>query len=106
MNKRWQVAMDAYKSAITAPKQEDEDGWSPPPSTTMKDKKWSRELRDMWPGYRSVRLVDTRFYTEKMKWCKENSQFYWVAGNQQMWYFSDVNSALLFKLTFGGSVER
>ena len=106
MNKRWVEAKEAYKAILIAPKRDDEDGWSPPPSDAMKDKKWSRELRTMWPEYRSVRLHDTRFYSEKQKWCRENAQFYWVANNQQMWYFSDLNTALLFKLTFGGSVEQ
>ena len=106
MNPRVQRAMDAYKAALTAPKEDGEDGWCPPPtSEAWRDKKWSRELRRMWPGYTSIRLQDERFYNQKFKWCKENSQFFWVAGNQLMWYFSDRNSALLFKLSFGGDIE-
>ncbi|MNK56480.1 hypothetical protein D3C87_755210 [compost metagenome] len=106
MNPRWKEAMAAYKAVICAPKREGEDGWSPPPTSEQwRDKKWSRELRKMWPEYTSIRLEDIRFYSDKSKWCKENAQFYWVAGNQQMWYFSDRNSALLFKLSFGGNVE-
>ena len=38
-------------------------------------------------------------------WAEENAQFYWSASNGLVWYFSDRNSALLFKLTFGGNVE-
>lgn len=106
MNARFARAMEAFKSVMTEPKLEGEDGWTPPPSDTQwRDKKWSRELRKMWPGYTSIRLENTKFYSEKIKWCEENSQFYWVANNQQVWYFSDRNSALLFKLSFGGSIE-
>jgi hypothetical protein len=96
-------AMAAYKEIMSAPRKENENGWFPPPRD-MQDKKWSKELRSLWAGYTSVRVDDKRFYAEKRKWSNENAQFYWVAGNEQMWYFSDRATALLFKLTFGGIV--
>lgn len=103
--KRWEKAMEAYKAVLTAPKEPGEDGWTPPPSSVMKDKKWSRELRVMWPEYRSVRLTNANNHTERKKWCRENAEFYWVANNGLMWYFSNSQTAVLFKLTFGGSIE-
>ena len=106
MSTRWQRAKEAYKAILCAPREPNEDGWTPPPSDSIRDKKWSRELRAMWPNYAGVRVDDTRFYSEKIKWCNANAQFYWAANNQQMWYFSEKSAALLFKLTFGGSIEE
>ena len=104
MQERIKEAMAAYKAIISRPLDDGEDGWSPPPSDFLRDKKWSKELRWMWPEYTSVKVGDTRFYVEKKKWCAENAQFYWVAGNQNVWYISNRNSAVLFKLSFGGEV--
>jgi hypothetical protein len=80
----------------------------------MRDKKWGKELRTFWLGFTSVRLpgkpnsteVDrNKEYAAQRTWAEENAQFYWTASNGLVWYFSDRNSALLFKLTFGGNVE-
>lgn len=104
MQERLKKATEAYNSILMAPREEGENGWFPPPRQ-MADKKWSKELRCIWPGYTSVRLSNKGAYTEKMNWCKENAQFFWTAGNELMWYFSDRDTALIFKLKFGGIVE-
>lgn len=104
MSERIKQALEAYRAIMMAPRPEGESGWFPPPSSQMRDKTWSKQLRWMWPEYRSVRLEDTRFSAEKSKWCKENAQYYWTAANEHVWYFSDISTALLFKLTFGGTV--
>lgn len=104
MTKRLKEAMAAYMAVMTRPLAEGELGWSPPPVSTMRDKHWSKHLRGYWPEYTSVRVADIRKHSEKMQWCRENAQFYWVAGNQAMWYFSDRNTAVMFKLTFGGDL--
>lgn len=103
---RYKRALEAYKSIMLEPRAPDENAFCPPPNSALRDKKWSKELRTMWLDCHSVRLQDDRFYSEKFAWCKENSQFFWVAGNQRMWYFSDKNAALLFKLTFGGDIAN
>ena len=104
---RYQRAITAYMEIIMADRTEGESGFCPPPKgTEWRDKKWGKELRSMWPGFRSVKVDDTRGHSDKFKWCEQQSGFFWVAGNSKVWYFSDPETAVLFKLVFGGSVEE
>lgn len=98
-------ALEAYKAILMEPLKPGEAKFTPSPSEHLKDKKWSKELRLMWPDYRRVVITDTRFYSEKKKWCEDFANFYWVAGNQTHWHFSDHKSAVAFKLSFGGNIE-
>lgn len=101
---RYEAAVRAYMEVLLAPKESDESGYAQPPAG-MPDKKWAKFLRETWPKYCRVKLEDTRFYTEKRNWCNENAHFYYVAHNEKIWHFMDRETAVLFKLTFGGIVE-
>lgn len=102
---RHQEAMAAYKEIMNRPLTEGERRYTPPPRE-MRDKKWSRELRSLWPNYTAVQVQDTRMHSEKSKWASECGAFYWYANNHTKWYFSSREAALLFKLSFGGEVTN
>lgn len=102
---RYRKALQAYKEAMTAPLSESESGWTPPPTSGFKDKKWSQELRKMWPDYASVRLHNSKESVSARTWCEENDVFYWSSTSDLVWYFSKRDIAVAFKLIFKGEIE-
>lgn len=78
-------------------------GWTPPP-TDMRDKKWARILRDVWPECATVYTTKTNF-AERQKWCKEHAGNYWCSANGEAWHFERRDLAVLFKLTHGGTTN-
>lgn len=75
----------------------------PPYGNSTRDKHWSRRLREAWPNCTkvSVRKGDT---SERKTWCMEQQGSFWYNGGEDQWYFEDNDTALLFKLTFGGNI--
>lgn len=77
-----------------------EDLSCPPPPGIEREKVWSRQLRRMWPNY--GRVVLKRYQAEVRQWIADNAGYHWN-GNGNIWYFQDRDTAVLFKLTFGGN---
>jgi hypothetical protein len=103
MTDRIKRAREAYMNILFEPIKEGESYFCPPP-TEMKDKKWSQILRSYWPDYTSIKLETKATDNERVKWCQENTKFYWTAGCRTVWYFSRRVDAIAFKLRFGGKV--
>lgn len=77
-----------------------EDLDCPPLPGIERGKVWSRQLRRMWPNHGRVALTQyTRGITQ---WVRDNGGYHWSADNN-IWYFKERDTAVLFKLTFGGS---
>lgn len=79
--------------------------FSPPIGNSVREKHWSRRLREAWPEFTSV-AVNQGVTPERRKWCDENPGSYWHNGNGSKWYFETRSTALLFKLTFGGELSN
>lgn len=93
------LAIQAYLKVL----REHPTGWTPPP-TDMRDKKWSRILRDVWPECSTVYLTKANTqHSNRHKWCEEHAGNYWASGNGEAWHFERRDIAALFKLTYGGS---
>lgn len=98
---RIEAALAAYMEILHAPRGS-ESGFTPPPSSGMRDKLWTRQLRGFWPDYQSVSIADNvnsdKRY-EMTKWCKETVvQLYWYSANRDVFVFSDKQDATMFKL--------
>jgi hypothetical protein len=94
------LARRAYLSVL----QEHQVGWCSPP-TEMRDRNWSRFLRETWPDCATVYLEQKGSVnlTALQNWCKDKECGYWSNANGTAWYFERRAIAVLFKLTFGGS---
>ena len=92
------------RQAYLAVLQEHQVGWCAPP-TEMRDKNWSRFLRETWPDCATVYLKHTGVVkvSDMMKWCKDKNCGFWANANNTAWYFERRDIAALFKLTYGGS---
>ena len=76
------------------------------PPSQIRDRLWSRELRNLWPNYTRIKLDrETGFqaYVDRFDWCKKQPSKFWVNGTGNVWYFENRSIAVLFKLTFGGA---
>jgi hypothetical protein len=94
------LARQAYLAVL----QENQVGWCPPP-TTMRDKNWSRFLRETWPDNATVYLKhnESVSFATLTNWCKDKQCGFWANANGTAWYFERRDIAALFKLTYGGS---
>lgn len=92
------------RQAYLAVLQEHQVGWCSPP-TEMRDKNWSRFLRETWPDCATVYLKHKGAVniTGLMNWCKDKDCGFWSNANHTAWYFERRDIAALFKLTYGGS---
>lgn len=92
------------RQAYLAVLQEHQVGWCAPP-TEMRDKNWSRFLRETWPDCATVYLKHTVVVkvSDMMNWCKDKNCGFWANANNTAWYFERRDIAALFKLTYGGS---
>lgn len=98
------MALEAYTQVW----RDNHIGFCPPPGQ-LRDKKWSRFLREVWPECTTIRLDETTrsnvgvSHSDKMKWCKEQKlSNFWNNGGGNVWYFERRDIAALFKLQFGG----
>ena len=76
----------------------------PPVGENTRDKHWSKRLREAWPECTTVNIQKGGPVSEMMTWCKEQQGSFWHNGGADKWYFENHDTALLFKLTFGGSI--
>ena len=91
------------RQAYLAVLQEHQVGWVSPP-TEMRDRNWSRFLRETWPDCATVYLKHKGSVnvTALMNWCKDKNCGFWANANHTAWYFERRDIAALFKLTYGG----
>ena len=77
----------------------------PPVGISTRDKHWSRRLREAWPNFTTVTIRSSDNPTDdRKKWCKEQAGSFWHSSSGDKWYFENRDTALLFKLTFGGEI--
>ena len=76
----------------------------PPVGNSTRDKHWSKRLREAWPECTTV-SVQAGEQAARMNWCKEQAGSFWHNGGGDKWYFENNDTALLFKLTFGGAIH-
>jgi hypothetical protein len=74
----------------------------PPVGVSTRDKHWSRRLREAWPNMTTVTLSGKGDLAEMKRWCNEHEGSFWHSSGNDKWYFEDRDTAVLFKLTFGG----
>jgi hypothetical protein len=73
-----------------------------PVGVSTRDKHWSKRLREAWPECTTVTVKEKT--SEMMPWCNEHNGSFWHNGGGDKWYFENHDTALLFKLTFGGAI--
>jgi hypothetical protein len=100
-------ALDAYMQVW----RDNHIGHCPSP-TGLREKKWSRYLREIWPECTVVNLDDTMKsstktpVTELKEWCNTQKRSnFWVNTYGNVWYFERKDIAALFKLQFGGECK-
>jgi len=74
-----------------------------PIGNSTRDKHWSKRLREAWPECTSVVVQDK--VPDMMRWCNDQQGSFWHNGGGNKWYFENRDTALLFKLTFGGAIH-
>ena len=97
-NKAQSIATQAYIAAWR------ECGlkFCPPVGVSTRDKHWSKRLREAWPD---CTVVSVKAQVPEMKnWCNEQHGSFWHSGGGDKWYFENRDTALLFKLTYGGTI--
>ena len=77
----------------------------PPVGNSSRDKHWSRRLREAWPDFTTVTIRSSINLHDCMEWCKTNAGSFWHNGSANKWYFENRDTALLFKLSFGGHIS-
>ena len=100
-------ALDAYMQVW----RDNHVGYVPAPAG-LREKKWSRILREIWPQCTVVNLDDTMKSStqtpiqELKKWCETQGRSnFWVNTYGNVWYFERKDIAALFKLHFGGECK-
>ena len=100
-------ALDAYMQVW----RDHHIGYCPAPQG-LREKKWSRYLREVWPDCTVVNLDDTMRSSTKTpvselkKWCNiQKRSNFWVNSYGNVWYFERKDIAALFKLQFGGECK-
>lgn len=100
--KRIEEAKKAYIEALLQPRKEDEDSFCPPPVSTIRDKHWTRYLREHWPDFHSIKLDRHKTKDGYTSWLKNNvKNFYWYTSNGDVFVFSNKEDAVMFKLKWG-----
>lgn len=105
---------ETYKEALNAYMQVWRDrhiGYVPAPPG-LREKRWSKFLREVWPDCTVVNLDDsmrssTQTPVDELRgWCETQSRSnFWVNTYNNVWYFERKDIAALFKLQFGGECK-